>query len=69
LIVEIRISNLKGSTKVSEQLRELDLQSFDEFFDKRTYRQALNTSPTKVNLNRFAITKTKDLLASLQNQK
>jgi Protein of unknown function C-terminus (DUF2399) len=35
-----------------EQFRELVLQSVDEFFDKRTYRQALNTSPkSKVNNN------------------
>jgi Protein of unknown function C-terminus (DUF2399) len=52
-----------------ERFRELVLQSVDEFFDKRIYRQVLNTSPTKENLNRLAITKTKNLLASLQNQK
>ena len=51
------------------KFRELVLQSVDEFFDKRIYRQVLNTSPRKENLNRLAITKTKDLLASLQNQK
>jgi hypothetical protein len=51
-----------------EQFRNLVLQSVDEFFDEQIYRQVLNISPRKENLNTLAITKTKKLLASLQNQ-
>jgi hypothetical protein len=52
-----------------EQFRALVLQSVDEFFDKRIYRQVLNSAPTKEDLNRLAIAKTKDLLTSLLKQK
>jgi len=50
------------------EFRDLVLQSVDEFFKDDIYQRVLDETPTEKELKKLGITKTKDLLASLQNK-
>lgn len=54
-----------------EEFSNLVLESVDEFFDEQIYQENLNDreiTPTKEDLDKLAILKTTDLLASLQSE-
>jgi hypothetical protein len=48
------------------EFKTLVHESVDEFFDKVIYQDVLNNSPTEQDLNKLTLSKTRDLLASLQ---
>jgi 5S rRNA maturation endonuclease (ribonuclease M5) len=50
-----------------EVFERLVVESIDEFFDEEIFQQVLDETPTEEELKKLAISKTEDLLATLEN--